>query len=62
MRRSDSVRDDMQVLTVHDLGAPGEHDLFMLARHTMHRVATLAESHPNAASAVVFQLLPTLAR
>ncbi len=45
---------------MHDVGAHGEHDLFLLASLVMQRAAALAR--PDAASAVVFQLLPELAR
>ncbi len=44
---------------MHDTGADGQRDLFMLATATLHCAAAL---EPDAASAVVLQLLPMLAR
>ncbi len=52
-------RDHMQALRTHDVGACGQRNLFILATITMQSAATL---EPDAASAVVFQLLPTLTR
>ena len=52
----------MQALTMHDVGALGEKELSMLAELMMHRAAALAQTQPDAASAVVFQLLPPVAR
>lgn len=52
----------MQMLTMHDAGSRGEEDLFMLAELMMQRAAALARTDADAASAVVFQLLPALAR
>ncbi len=46
----------------HDDGAAGEHNLYMLGDALMQRAAALARTDPDAASAVVFQLLPQLAR
>jgi len=51
-----------QALTMHDAGAHEAEGLLLLADTMLRRAATLAVTHPDAASAVVFQLLPTLAR
>ncbi len=47
---------------MHAAGAHGEGDLFMLGVVMMQRAAALARSQPDAASAVVFQLLSPLSR
>ncbi len=59
---AEAYRDDMQALTTHDEGARGEEDLFMLADLAMQRAAALARTDLDAASAVIYQLLPQLAR
>ena len=51
----------MQALMMHDAGTPGEHNLFMLGCVLMQRAVALARTDRDAASAVVFQLLPPLA-
>ena len=51
-----------QALMMHDVGAPGERDLLALAGLMMQRTAKMAETEADAASAVIVQLLPTLAR
>lgn len=47
---------------MHAVGAPGEHELIVLAARVLANTASLVHDEPDAAAAVVFQLLPALAR
>ena len=46
---------------MHDEGDAGEHNLYMLGDAMMQRAAAMARTDADAASAIVFQLLPPLA-
>ncbi len=52
----------LQALTIHAVGAPGEHDLTLLASRVLTYAALMVPDEPDAAAAIVSQLLPPMAQ